>query len=189
MTISFEPVSAIILEKLSRTKRSKQQLLLEIVNDNRFIPIELGLIDGGKTAIAKGNKMNTNKKNTLQLAKELNKRNIDVIFLPESNDVPSADAIIRYRGKLMIAEFKFSNTTKENTLYSDLKDGFKKAPVVVLKLSNMDLGVFSQTISQLVRKTEIIGDILLINDMGIETFISKEKFRNGSYKNKIKGFL
>ncbi|MCL2098679.1 MAG: hypothetical protein FWH23_07995 [Bacteroidales bacterium] len=134
MIIDFEPVSAIILKKLLAIKNSnKQQFLQKIINDKRFVPIELGLVDGGKTTIAKGSHINTNRKNTLQLAKELNKRNIDVAFLPESNVFPSADAIIRYKGSLMIAEFKFSNTTKQNTLYSDLKDGFGKVPIVVLK--------------------------------------------------------
>lgn len=189
MGIDFEPVSAVILQKLLGRNENQQKLLQEIVNDKRFVPLELGLIDGGKTTIAKGSKINTNKKNTLQLAKELNKRNIDVTFLPESNDTPSADAIIKYRGKLMVAELKFSNTTKENTLYTDLKDGFGKAPMVVLKLNNMDLGVFSRTIEQLKRKGYYIGNMLIVNNMGIERFISRKQLTSGNLKKKMQGLL
>jgi len=189
--IAFEPFSAIIIDKLSKLKdyKQKQKLLQEIVVDERFKKIDLGLTDGGKTAIAKGSKLNSNRENTLQLAKELNKRNVDVTFLPESDEVKSADAIVKYKGKLYVSEFKFSSTTKENTLYGDLKEGFGKAPTIVLKLNNMDLGTFSDTIEQLKRKYDYIGDILLVNDMGIEKMMPRKYLLDNRYRLKLKGFL
>ena len=57
-----------------------------------------------KTTIAKGSKIHTNKKATLQLAKELNERNIDVTFLPEKlfekKDLNSRKYLNKLRGFL-----------------------------------------------------------------------------------------
>lgn len=103
---TFEPVSAAIVGMLRILKddRSRQKLLQKIVDDERFKPLDLGLVDGGKTTVAAGSKLKTGSENTLSLARNLNIRNIDVAFLPESNDVPSADAIIRYRNRLYVAD-------------------------------------------------------------------------------------
>jgi hypothetical protein len=190
--VAFEPVSAIILDKLSKLKdsKSKQKLLQEIVDDERFKVLDLGLVDGGKTSIAEGSKLNASRENTLNLAKSLNRRNIDVTFLPESNEVKSADAIIKYKKRLYVAEFKCCSTTKENTLYAELVEGFSKSPLVVVQLlSNMDLGTFFNTVEQLKRKDKYIGDIMLVNDAGTEKMIPRKLLLKTKYKTYLQGFL
>jgi hypothetical protein len=127
---AIEPISAIILNNLSKLKdeKQKQKLLKSIIDDdNYFKPIDLGLQGGAKTTIAKGSKVASNRKNTLALAKDLNTRNIRVAFLAESDEMKSADAIIEYKGKLYIVDFKYSTTVRSGTL---VKDGSPAKPCV-----------------------------------------------------------
>jgi hypothetical protein len=189
---TIEPVSTILLKELSKLKdaKQKQRLLRNVINDNNhFKPIDLGLQYGAKTTIAAGSKIASNRKNTLAIAKDLNKRNIRVAFLAESDAMKSADAIIEYRGKLYIADFKHSTTTKSSTIYFDLKNGFKKAQIVALKVTHADKGHIESVIDELSRKNQITGNLLLINKLGTEMMFSKRELTTGYYKKKMKGFL
>ncbi|MDR0738150.1 MAG: hypothetical protein LBF39_03640 [Prevotellaceae bacterium] len=188
----IKPLSAILLHELSKLKdtRQRQKLLRSVIDDdNHFKPIDLGLKNGAKTTIAEGSKIASNRKNTLTIAKNLNKRNIRVAFLSESDTAKSADAVIEYKGKLYIAEFKHSTTTKASTIYFDLKNGFKKAQMVVLKVTHADKGHIDSIIDELARKNQIMGSLLLVNKLGIEMMFSRKELTSGSYKKKIKGFL
>jgi len=53
----------------------------------------------------------------------------------------------------------------------------------------MDLGTFFNTVEQLVRKQKVTGDILLVNAMGAERFITKAKLRRCSFRRELRGFL
>jgi hypothetical protein len=185
-------VSAIIIKELSKLSdaKQKQTLLRSIIdNEQHFKPIDLGLVDGAKTTIAKGSKLNSNRKKTLELAKDLNKRNIRVAFLAESNEVKSADTIIEYKGKLYVSDFKYSKTTKTGTLVKDLIDGFSKSQMITLKVTHADKGHIIDVIDELARKRKITGDLLLVNKYGKEKFIPKDKLKKGKYINDITGFL
>jgi hypothetical protein len=189
---AIEPVSAIIFNEFSKLKdaRQKQKLLRSIIDDNNhFMPIDLGLKSGAKTTIAKGSKIASNRKNTLTIAKNLNKRNIRIAFLAESDVTKSADAIIEYKGKLYISDFKHSTTVKLGTLVKDLIDGFSKSQMVVLKVTHADKGIIERVIDELARKRKITGDLLLINKYGIEKLITIEKLKKGNYISDITGFL
>lgn len=189
---SMEPVSAMIFNTLSKLKdaKQKQKLLRRIINDDTHLkPLDLGLKGGARTTMAKGSKMSSNRKNTLGIALDLNKRNIRVAFLAESDETKSADAIIEYKGKLYIADFKHSTTVKPGTLVKDLIDGFSKSQVVVLKVTHADKGHIKSVIGELARKRKITGDLLLINKYGIEKLIAIEKLKKGNYINDITGFL
>ena len=188
---AMEPVSAILIAKLMKygDDKSKQKLLQEVVNDERFKIIDLGLHTDAKTTIFPGSKISSNRKNTLEIAKDLNNRNISVYFLPESDTLRSADAIIEYKGRLIIADFKYSTSTKNKTIYTDLRDGFGKSQMVVLKARKADRGVLSKSIDELARKNKITGDLLLINRLGKEKLVKKERLINGKYTNDIRGFL
>jgi len=172
-----------------KDSKNKQKLLKDIVTDERFKVIDLGLRTEAKTAVFPGSKMSSNRKETLEIAGNLNKRNVSVYFLPESDTQKSADAIIEYKGKLIIADLKYSNSTSNNTLYGDLKDGFGKSQMVVLKLRNADAGILAKTIDELARKEQITGDLLLINRLGKEEIYRKRELKNGKYLYRLHGFL
>ena len=190
---AIEPFSAILIENLMKLSdyRSKQKLLQEVINDERFKIIDLGINTDAKTTLFPGSKISSNRKNTLEIAKDLNNRNISVHFLPETNaeGIKSADAIVDYKGRLIIADLKYSNTLKSGTLKNDLIDGFGKSQMVVLKLRYADAGILSQTIDELARKNKITGDLILVNRLGKEEFFTKKKLNNGKYINKLRGFL
>jgi hypothetical protein len=191
LLVAFEPFSATIMKKLLELKgeKNKQKLLQEIIQDERFKPLDLGFPTEAKTTLMKGSKLNSNRENTLELALDLNKRNISVSFLPESNELPSADAIVNYKGKLIIADLKYSKSTKTGTIKGDLKDGFLKSQMVIMKARQADTGILIQAIDELARKEKITGDLLLVNRLGREKLIKKEKLKSGNYINDIRGFL
>jgi hypothetical protein len=189
--VAFEPISATIIEKLSKVKdeKSKQKLLKEVIEDDRFKALDLGLNTDVKTTIFPGSKINSNRQDTLEIAKDLNNRGISIHFLPESDTLASADAIIEYKGKLIVADLKYSKSVKNRTIYTDMRNGFSKSQMIVMKASKADMGIISQSIDELVRKGEIKGDLLLINRLGREMLVTKNEINNGKYKNKLRGHL
>ncbi len=76
---------------------------------------------------------------TKKLALDLNNNGIDVTFLAEHRDMTCADAIVKFKGRLIIADFKCSATTKPGTLFYDLDKGYTQASNVVLKLEKNGL--------------------------------------------------
>jgi len=189
--VAFEPISATIMAELSKRKdfKNKQNLLQEVIRDERYKLHEFGDHTESKTYIFPGSKLTSNRARTLEIAKDLNKRNISVHFLPESDILKSADAIVGYKGKLIIADLKYSNTLKTGTLKGDLIDGFEKSQMVVLKLRHADTGIFSKTIDELARKRKITGDLMLINRLGKEKVLKKDRLIDGKYVNDVRGFL
>jgi hypothetical protein len=189
--VAFEPVSATIIQKLSKLKdeKNKQKLLQEVISDERFKQLDLGLQTEAITTIFPGSKISSNRKDTLEIAKNLNNRGISVHFLPESDELKSADAIVNYKGKLIVADLKYSKSTKTGTVKNDIKDGFEKSQMVILKARQADTGQIIDTVDELARKHKITGDLMLVNRLGREKLIKKERLLNGKYVNDIRGFL
>ncbi len=189
--VAFEPFSPIVLEKLSERKDLKHKLGLfeEILSDERAK--ELSRIEGARTVVFPGHKGSQHPtwKGIQQMAKDLNRKGESVAFLPELDRVTSADALVLFRGRPTVADFKYCITTKSNTLAGNLEEGFKQAGTVVVKLENMDAGVFKDAIEYLKRKKFSCGNIKLINQYGEPLEISFSDIRNGKYQKKIRGFL
>lgn len=123
------------------------------------------------------------------MAKDLNHNGESVAFLPELDRVTSADALVLFRGRPTVADFKYCVTTKANTLAGNLEEGFGQASTIVVKLENMDAGVFRDAIEYLKRKNFQCGNIKLINQYGDPLELTFTDIRNGRYLKKIKGFL
>ena len=123
------------------------------------------------------------------MAVELNAIGESVAFLPELRNVTSADAVVLFNGKPVVADFKYCVTTKCNTLSVDLSEGFRQAQTVVLKLENMDSGLFKNAVDYLVRNEIPYGNIKLINKHGNVLEITSMEIKKGKYKKMIKGFL
>ena len=172
-----------------KDSKNKQKLLKDIVIDERFKVIDLELRTEAKTAVFPGSKISSNRKETLEIAGNLNKRNVSVYFLPESDTQKSADAIIEYKGRLIIADLKYSNTLKIGTLKKDLINGFEKSQMVVLKLRNADTSILAEAIDELARKEHITGDLMLINRLGKEEIFRKRELKSGKYLYRLRGFL
>lgn len=192
--VGFDPFSPVIIKKLSalKTNKDRQKLLQEIVDDDSFEKLNLGLKDGGITVrhpLHKGKGENPSWINTKSMARDINKKGEDVCFLPEYPDKTSADAIVRINKKWSLADFKHSTTTKVGTLKKDLIDGFEQAESVVLKLTNANRSVFEESIEEIKRKGYRIGDMKLINKHGDVLDVSWKEFKLGIYKKKIRGFF
>ena len=189
--VAFEPFSPIVIEKLKEHKDLKHKLGLfeDILNDERAK--ELSNVEGARTVVFPGHKGSQHDtwKGIKQMAKDLNRNGESVAFLPELDRVTSADALLLFRGRPVVADFKYCITTKANTLAGDLEEGFGQAGTVVVKLENMDTGVFRDAIEYLTRKNFPCGNIKLINQYGDPLELTFTDFRNGRYLKKIKGFL
>lgn len=189
--VSFEPFSPILVEKLDalRDKKQKMALFKELAEDKRTeVLSEVGT---AKTVMFTGHHgaSTDSWKATKQMAADINKQGETVIFLPEIQGKTSADALVLFNGKPVVADFKYSNGTNWNTLQKDIAHGFDQADTVVLKLARMDAGAFSDTIEYLKRNGTRIGNIKLINRYGKYVELSMKDLQYGSYKKKIKGFL
>lgn len=189
--VAFEPFSAIIIEKLKeqRDLKNKLRLFNEILNDERAI--KLSHTDKAKTVMFPGHKggQHSTWKGIKQTAKEINELGEDVIFLPERENEKSADALVLFNGKPTIADFKYCITKKSNTLSKDLIEGFGQAKTIVLKIVNMDAGVFYEAIDYLVRNNIPYGNIKLVNKYGKKIEITRREIMSNNYKKKVKGFL
>ncbi len=89
----------------------------------------------------------------------------------------------------MVADFKYCITTKANTLAGNLEEGFRQAGTVVVKLENMDAGMFKDAIGYMVRNDISYGNIKIINKYGKTKELTYEDIKRGQYVKMIKGFL
>lgn len=189
--VSFEPFSPVIIEAINKVRdiKAKNAIYESIMTDNRATL--LNETNGHFTKLFPNNR-GINKptwKDTKQMAYDLNKKNIDVVFLPELNGTTSADALIKIGKTYRISDFKYAITTKSNTLSKDLENGFKQANLIVLKLKNMDSGQLRDTFDYLIRNDIRFGDIILQNKYGDTLQLTERDIRRGLYRKKIKGFL
>ena len=188
---SFEPFFPAIIEaiKAVKSRQEKNRILSEILNDEKAEL--LNETKGYTTRLFEGHK-GTNKPTwnaTKQMAFDLNNEKISVVFLPELEREMCADALIYIEKKYLLSDFKYAITTKSNTLSKEIIEGFDQAKTVVLKLENMDSGIFKETIEYVKRNSETIGNILLLNKYGKTLLLEKKDISRGIYKIKIKGFL
>lgn len=172
-----------------RDRKSKNAFLESVMNDPKAII--LNDLNGHKTKLFPGNKgpKTITWEQTKQMAFDLNDNGFDVAFLSELQSDVCADSLIRNGQLYKIADFKYSITSKANTLSKDLEHGFEQANNVVLKLANMDSGAFKDAIDYLLRNEIPCGNIILINKYGKTLELLKKEFRTGIYKKRIKGFL
>lgn len=92
-------------------------------------------------------------------------------------------------GTYRLADFKYCITTNANTLAKELEHGFEQAGTIVLKLKNMDAGVFNEAIDYVLRKGIPHGSIILMNKYGKTVELSKKEIKTGIYKKAVKRFL
>ena len=94
-------------------------------------------------------------------------------------------------GNITTADFKYSSTTKANTLEQDLIHGFRQARSIVLKLENIDSGNFSDAVEYMLRNEKRlefrIGNIRILNKYGKYRDITRADMRRNTYAKKIKG--
>ena len=201
--VAFEPFSPVIIEHLKKIKHNtdKQKLLQEIIDDNRAKLIFQHETNGAKTVIfdlhrGKGESLN----NTLEIAKALNEKGKSVALLPEYDKISSADAIVEFKNKLVIADFKYLKSKKINTLQKELYEGFeqigisksdyiKEMSTIVLKLENGNTDLFVQAIEYLKRNNKDLGNITLINKYNKIKELERKDLIGDKYKKIVKGFL
>ena len=190
--VAFEPFSPVIIEHLKKIKHNadKQKLLQEIIDDNRAKLVFQHETNGAKTVIFdlhrdKGESLN----NTLEIAKALNEKGKSVALLPEYDKISSADAIVEFKEKLTIADFKYLKSKKINTLQKELYEGFEQTGTIVLKLENGNTDLFVQSIEYLKRNERKIGDLILINKYDNILELSYKDINLGKYRKLVKGFF
>lgn len=190
--VAFEPFSPAIIERLKRagSNAKKQVLLQEIIDDNRAKLIFQHETNGAKTVLfdlhkGKGESLN----NTLAMAKVLNEKGKSVALLPEYENISSADAIVHFKNKLVIADFKHSTTKKIGTLKADIEKGFLQSDNVVLQLENGNTDLFVQSIEELKRKGKRLGNMILMNKHNDILEISEKEFKLGKYRKLVKDFF
>ena len=183
--------SRYIEQKLGEIKdrKGKNAFLDSIMNDPTAV--FLNEANGHKTTLFQGNKgpISSTWEQTKLMAFELNDNGIDVAFLPELLSDVCADSLIRMGNDYRIADFKYCITTTANTLSKDLEHGFEQANCIVLKLVNMDLGLFKDAVDYLLRNEIHYGNIILINKYGKTCIITHKDIKSGGYVRKTKGFL
>lgn len=210
MCNSLPTISPIIRRRLSEmTDRKEKQKLLYDIQQNSDAHIlklteEKTKTGNGVTRMYEGCQGPESKSwtRTKQLALELNKNGIDVTFLGEHRDITCADAIVKFKGHLLIADFKCSGTNKPNTLFNDLAKGYLQAGAIVLRLDVMNANQFKEAIDQFKRKYEDktsknykpksgirLGNMILVNNKGNMLEISRRNFIDETYLDKIKGLL
>lgn len=189
--VSFEPFSPIIMEKLKsiKDKRQKNDLFESILNDGRAEVLNVS--KNAKTTRHPTNRGNKSQswKQTKQMAVDLNESGRSVSFLPEFMDATSADAIVQFKDRWDVVDFKHSTSTKANTIEGDLSKGFIQANTIVIKVENADLGIFRDAIEQMKRKSSNYGNIILINKYGKVKELERIRIKNNKYLKDIKGFL
>lgn len=172
-----------------KDRKGKNAFLESIMSDPTAVL--LNEENGHKTVLFQGNKgpISSTWEQTKLMAFELNDNGFDVAFLPELLSNVCADSLIRIGNDYRIADFKYCITKKPNTLSKDLEHGFEQANNIVLKLVNMDLGLFKDTVNYLLRNGIHYGNIILINKYGKTCIVSHKDIKSGGYVRKIKGFL
>ena len=123
------------------------------------------------------------------MAIDLNKAGIDVTFLPEVDGLICADSLLKIRNTYRLADFKYCVTTNSNTLAKELEHGFQQASTIVLKLENMDAGIFKKAIGYLLRNEIPYGNLILMNEYGKYVELEKRDIKTEIYRKKIRGLL
>lgn len=189
--LSFEPFSANILQRVNEARgiKEKNAIFESVMNDDRAMIINA--VYGFSTKIFPGNKgpKTSTWEQTKQMAYELNKVGISVVFLPELDDVVCSDSLIKMGKIYRLADFKFCVTTNANTLAKELEHGFMQAGTIILKLVNMDAGLLKEAIDYLLRNEIPYGNIMLQNKYGKLVELTMKEIRTGIYRKKITGFL
>ena len=126
---------------------------------------------------------------TQEMSKKLNKAGKDVIFLAEYKDKPSADALLMFKDKYSIADFKYITSTKSSTLANELKNTYKQIGTVVLQMEKGDLGMFRDAIEEIKRKEYKLGNIILVNKYGKIVEIPYSELKNNGYMKILRGFF
>lgn len=164
----FEPYSSRILEYLQEIKNNvdRQLFLEEILNDKRSTILFQNLDNGTKTVLYNLHKKGNRWEETLQMAKALNDK-----------------------GKLRIADFKYSTKNNYNTIAEELIKGFSQANLIVLKMVQGDLGTLKKVVSQINRKNLKMVDLILINKYNKVAEITEKEFLNNMFTKILKGFL
>ncbi len=189
---SFEPFSPIIIQTLDKlkNKRDRNKLFESIYEDERIEV--LNVTDKNiKTVVFPNHKGKKSKswKETKQMALFVNRYGSPVCFLPEYENSISADAIIRFKGNWVLADFKCASTANYNTIAEDVIHGYKQAGTVVLQIKNGNTETFKQIVDQVLRKSGGIGNVVLINKYGKVREIDRKLLINSKYLSKIRGFL
>ena len=183
--------SPAIEKRLGEIKdRKGKNAFLESIMNNPNAEV-LHETNGHKTILFPGNKgpKTITRKQTRQMAFELNEQGIDVAFLPELDDSISTDSLVKIEKNYYLADFKYCITTKSNTLAKELENGFEQAQTLVLKLQKMDFGELKEAIDYLLRNGIVYGDIVLMNKYGSVTALTYKDIRTGKYVRRTKGFL
>lgn len=194
--VAFEPFSPIVREKLAELKNNYQKkgLFNEILNDKNFKTISINEKTKKKTkkkTILHPQSREPDSKNwekTQAIAKALNQANKDVIFLPEYKDKPSADALLEFKGKYTIADFKYFTTTKASNIANELKNTYKNTPTIVMQFEKIDTGILKAAIEELKRK-ESLGNMVIVNKYSKIVEISKSDIEIGLHRLLLKGFF
>lgn len=184
----YSPKVQSVLKSL-RDRKAKDKFFNSMLSNKEF---KVEHIDGNgrKTVLHPRHKIkDAYWTETKRMAFALNKAGKDVVFLPEHDNMTMADALTKFKDIPRVVDFKYSASTKSNTLQQHLSEGFIQAGTVVLKLENMDAGQFRETIEYMKRNNLPLGDIILINRNDKIKEIGIGVLLNGSYRQKIKGFL
>ncbi|MBD5309138.1 MAG: hypothetical protein HDS10_01730 [Bacteroides sp.] len=184
----YSPKVADIIKSL-RDKNQKEKYIESLLLSDEFT---LEYLDekGKKTMLHPAHKIKDKYwAQTKEMAHALNRSGRDVVFLPEYENISMADAVTKIRDIPRVVDFKYSASTKPNTLQQHLAEEFHQAGAVVLKLENMDAWQFRETIEYMKRNDLPLGDILLINSRNKVIEFDYRDFKTKRYKNKIKGFL
>lgn len=188
---SFEPFSPMIMKAVSEAKgrKERRRIFESIMEDERAkmwpqkwkgrtveFPGHRGRSAGSWAATAKA-------------IEELNEGGIDVALLPELKNGSSADALIKIGNSYYISDFKMSTTKADGSLSKELKEGFRQAGTIILKLFNMDKGSFVEAVRYLKRNDIKYGNILLMNEYGKHLMLTEESIQSGKFEKLTKGFL
>ena len=180
--------SPAIEKRLSEIRdRKGKNAFLESIMSNPNAEI-LNETNGHKTILFSGNKgpKTITWEQTKQMAFELNHHGYDVAFLPELTFETSADCLIKIGNNYRIADFKYCITSNPNTIAKDLKHGFEQANTIVLKLQNIDSGMFKDSIEYLLRNGIPYGEIILLT-MGKLSYYQEKSLKPVFIKKEFEG--
>ncbi|MCC8118591.1 MAG: hypothetical protein LIP09_07585 [Bacteroidales bacterium] len=185
---SFEPFSPIIAQMYQnlKTAREKERLFESVFNHSSMVADT----KEPNVVIHSKHKTNGNWEQAKDMARHIvkNQKN-KVAFLPESDSVTNADAIVLVDGKWRIADFKYCISTKANTIQIDLSKAFEQGDMAVIQLAKADSSKLIEAINYIKRNDLPLGEILVLNKMGDYIHITKRDLRYNRHNKKIRGFL
>lgn len=188
----IEPYSDELLKRLKEcgTKAQRNRLLESVARGGKAEVLN----DNGKafTTCYPGHRAMKGEtwKNTKQMAADLNNGGISVCFLPERNDVVSADALIGVASEWWkLADFKCSQSIKPNTIALYLTHAFEQSECCVIKTTAADKGVVCDALDYLKRNNAEMGDIIFVNKSGKHKTITRTDIKYGRHQRLLKGFF